>query len=261
VSKTYKEIVCTGAVFHDAPGLIRLYPIPLRYMDDERFFKKYQWIDAYVKRARADPRPESYKIRAEDIQTLDTIPAKDGNWDERAKWIFRPENIFSSVEALQAQQAQDHTSLGLVKPRCVYDIKAVRYTPVERDSFLTKYQTAVSQMELPLDTETGREIIPLRPPDFRFKIKFVCEEKSCPGHEFSILDWEPDALYTNLRQKGESALSSARKVEEKLESICDSGKDLHFFLGNILSHPQKFTIVGLWYPRFEQQLSFERLFD
>jgi hypothetical protein len=248
LSKTYKEIVCTGGVFHDAPGLIRLYPIPLRYMDDERVFKKYQWIEAYVRKAPEDARPESYKIRADDIKTFDTIPTKAGNWNERARWILRPEHMFSSVEALQARQAEDHTSLGLVKPREVYDIKAVQYTRA-------RYKSALSQMELPLDDEIGREVKPLRPSDYRFKIKFVCDDKSCSGHEFSVLDWELDALYTNQRVKVDSPESAAEMVEKKLRNVCEADKDLYFFLGNISNHPQIFTIVGLWYPRLDQQLA------
>jgi hypothetical protein len=48
LSKKYKEIVCTGGVLEDTQELIRLYPVPLRYIDDEKVFKKYQWIEAFI---------------------------------------------------------------------------------------------------------------------------------------------------------------------------------------------------------------------
>jgi hypothetical protein len=51
VSRHYRETVCTGGIFEDTCRLVRLYPIPLRYLDDKRYFQKYQWITADVQRA------------------------------------------------------------------------------------------------------------------------------------------------------------------------------------------------------------------
>src|SRR6185369_8975015 len=84
LSKTYREIVCTGGIFADTRRLVRLYPVPLRYMDDERVFRKYQWIEAYVRRAPEDARPESFKVRADGITVLEELPSVAGNWDARA---------------------------------------------------------------------------------------------------------------------------------------------------------------------------------
>ena len=104
-------------------------------------------------------------------------------------------------------------------------------------------------MDLPLDPDTGREIKPLTPPDFRFKISYSCDDVHCNGHEMSILDWDIDALYFNMFQSTGSREVAARKTVEKLEDdVCSDTKDTHFFLGNISNHPTKFTIVGLWWP-------------
>src|SRR5262245_45189686 len=80
LSRSHMETVCTGGVFEDTKGFVRLYPIPLRYLDDERAFKKYQWIVASVTKATDDPRPESYKINCENIEVGETIPTDDGDW-------------------------------------------------------------------------------------------------------------------------------------------------------------------------------------
>lgn len=264
LSKTYREIVCTGGVFEDTRKLVRLYPIPLRYLDDEKYFKKYQWIEADVTRSHSDPRPESYKIRADNIVVHTTIPPRQGNWDDRASWVMQENNIFRSVEALQDKQKIDHTSLGLVRPATVSNIIATPYSKQERNNFWDKYQAAVAQMELPLDPETHREIKPLTPPDYRFKIRFGCGDERCnQNHEFSILDWEIDALYFKMFNQYHSRQVAADKVIEKLHDICSPSKDLHFYLGNISTHPQVFTIVGLWYPkkRSSDQLQQLNLFD
>lgn len=250
LSKTYREVVCTGGVFEDTKRLVRLYPIPLRYMDDEKIFKKYQWIDAFVSRATNDPRPESYKIQVEDVQVLGHIPSENGLWSERAKWVMQPENIFGSVEALQEKWRQDHTSLGLVKPRQVIDIQAVPVPSQEITEFQKRYDEALLQMELPLDPETGREIKPLRQADYRYKVAFRCEDERCESdHFFSVRDWEVDALYFRMRKLGYSQQTAADKVIEKLREICGDDKDTYFYVGNISTHPHKFTIVGLWWPK------------
>jgi len=231
-------------------------------MDDERVFKKYQWIDAYVTKALNDPRPESYKIRYDDIQIIETIPTRRGDWSARAEWILQPDNIFASVEAIREQQSKDRTSLGLIKPGTIADINAERFSQRGRDRFWQTYQEAVSQMELPLDPDSGREIKPLTPPDYRFKIQFRCNDTRClRDHSFSVLDWELDALYFNLRQRGDSADVAAEKVVNKLRNeVCGPDKDLYFFLGNLASHPLVFTIVGLWWPKKRKERNQLNLF-
>lgn len=251
LSKSYREVVCTGGVFEDTRGLVRLYPIPLRFLDDEQVFRKYQWIEAEVARNLSDPRPESFRITPEGIELGETIPPGRGNWDARAEWIMQPDNLFRSVEALQAQQKEVHTSLGLVKPAEVTEVKALRVPQAEAENFMTRYEEAIRQVDLPLDPDTGREVKPLRAADYRFRISFRCDDPECTGHEFSVLDWEMDALYFQLRTEYQrSHQEAAEGVVEKLrDQVCAPDKDLHFFLGNFAQRPWVFSIVGLWWPK------------
>jgi len=257
LSKTYREIVCTGGIFADTKRLVRLYPIPLRYMDDEQIFSQYQWIEAYVTKSDSDARPESYKIRADGIQTFGKIETQSGNWDARAEWVMRPENIFQSVEALQERQRQDLTSLGLVKPSIITKIIAEPVNQKAKDEYWRKYQDSLAQMKLPMEEIEHREVKPLMPPDFKFKIHFRCDDKRCEHeHDFSVLDWGTDALYARCRRNGDSQQEAAAKVIDKLKSeVCAEDKDLYFYLGNIANHPYNFTIVGLWWPKANSQSS------
>lgn len=250
LSQKYREIVCTGGVFEDTKKLVRLYPIPLRYMQDDKIFKKYQWIEANVKRNLSDPRPESYKIDTDSMLALDVIKTgKNGNWDERANWVMNEENIFSSVEAIQDRQKVDHTSLGLIQP----EITSIYCHPInqrEKQDFWMRYKSAVQQMQLPLDPETNKEIKPITPADYRFKVKFRCNDPHCEHeHDFSVLDWEVDALYFKQKQRGMSPQAAADTVLKKLREVCGTDRDIHFYVGNISSHPHVFTIVGLWRPK------------
>lgn len=251
LSKSYREVVCTGGVFEDTRRLVRLYPIPLRFLDDEQVFRKYQWIEAEVARNLSDTRPESFRIAPEGIEVGETIPPGRGNWDYRAAWVMQPDNLFRSVEALQSQQKEDHTSLGLVKPAEVTEVKAVRVPQAEAENFMTRYEEAIRQMHLPLDPDTGREVKPLRAADYRFKISFRCDDPECTGHEFSVLDWEMDAFYFRLRSEYQRSRQEAAKgvVERLRDQVCAPDKDLHFFLGNFAQRPWVFSIVGLWWPK------------
>jgi hypothetical protein len=88
LSRRHRETVCTGGIFADTMQFVRLYPIPLRYLDDDKVFKKYQWIEADVRPAIHDSRPESHNIRCDSIEIGETIPTMKGNWSARAEWVM-----------------------------------------------------------------------------------------------------------------------------------------------------------------------------
>lgn len=249
LSKKYREIVCTGGIFEDTKRLVRLYPIPLRYMEDEKIFKKYQWIEASVIKATNDPRPESYRISCDNIVLGDVIPSKN-NWEERAKWVLNNNNIFNSVESLQQRQQQDRTSLGLVKPLKIIDVTKHEITSKEQSQFLKSYEEVMLQIDF-----SSHEVKPLRPPDYKFKVHFRCDDGQCPhnGHKFSILDWEIDALYFNLRKKNSREVAANKVIGKLRDDVFAPDKDLYFYLGNISNYPHTFTVVGLWYPKKKQQ--------
>lgn len=160
--------------------------------------------------------------------------------------------MYQSVEALQEKQAKDHTSLGLVKPKRIIQISSTAFTPVEKRQFWRKYDQVLAQPQFAFKEENP--VKPLHPPDWRFVIRFTCDDARCTGvHNFSVLDWEVDALYYNLhRVKGELPAAAAKKVQLKLEKQCGPGHDTLFFLGNISNHPQIFTIVGFFSPLHQE---------
>ena len=58
------EVSCTAGVTAEGEW-IRLFPVPYRWMDDDKRFVKYQWIDVSVTKATGDPRPESHKLNVD----------------------------------------------------------------------------------------------------------------------------------------------------------------------------------------------------
>jgi hypothetical protein len=78
------EASCTGGIT-DNGEWIRLFPVPYRLMDEEKRFRKWQWIEVDVLKAK-DGRPESYKINIEKITPGETLGTKDG-WRARREIV------------------------------------------------------------------------------------------------------------------------------------------------------------------------------
>jgi hypothetical protein len=82
LSSKYTETVCTGGVLADGSP-IRLFPVPLRYLDTGQQYALYDWIDVPVQKSKSDPRPESYKVDAERIALVSNIGTEKGTWEAR----------------------------------------------------------------------------------------------------------------------------------------------------------------------------------
>src|ERR1700741_491086 len=114
LSSKYYETVCTGGTLEDG-RFIRLYPIPFRYLSDDKIFSKYQWLRMRIKKATDDPRPESYKVDPASITQEEQIPPDNRGWRLRTVEIFKdPRYQFGSVEELLKENKARKLSLGFV---------------------------------------------------------------------------------------------------------------------------------------------------
>jgi hypothetical protein len=254
LSRTYKETVCTGGILADTKRLIRLYPIPLRFLNDQQVFKKYQWIEADVRRTSGDSRPESYHIKYDTITVGEFMPTGDEYWTERADWIMAPGNVYPSLDRLLEANASQSTSLGLVRPDSILRVHAERFPDNEKAGFWDKYKQIERVRDLPFEPEAEAKIQPIRHPDFRFKVRFCSGDRES---DLTVFDWEIDALYFNQIRTGRSQQQARDAVIDKIQNqVCHSTRDTHFFLGNTRAHPQSFSIVGFWWPKRRLQKTF-----
>lgn len=76
-SRQYGDTVCIAGVDMNAekPQWIRLYPVPFRYVEGDRQFRKYDVVSVRTRDAGADRRPESRKI---DAATIEIVQHLDG---------------------------------------------------------------------------------------------------------------------------------------------------------------------------------------
>lgn len=240
ISTKYYETVCVAAITKEE-GLIRLYPIKFRQMEEERRFKKYHVIRFRMEKHKNDPRPESYRPDEASIEICDHIPSDA--YHERWRWI-RPVVGPTMCELLRLQRSQG-TSLG-----CVKVARVERFLIEETDEEWPAKKKAIRDQLRLFDVVKNRlERIP-----FIFKYRYYCEEQNCRGHTQTIFDWEIMQLYRNLKNKGDSKEKIKEKIRQKfVDQLCDEKYDTHFFVGTHSRWRRSFMVLGVFWPRKDKQ--------
>ena len=68
-SRSYTELVCTAGLL-DGEKWIRMYPIPFRFLQDQKQYPKYAWVNIDLIRNTKDFRPESYRLKTRILYLL-----------------------------------------------------------------------------------------------------------------------------------------------------------------------------------------------
>jgi hypothetical protein len=255
LSSKYYETVCTGGTLEDG-RFVRLYPIPLRYLSDDKVFSKYQWVRLRMKKATDDPRPESFKVDIESIKAEDSIPADKQGWRVRAATLFKDAKyLFSSAEDLFKAREAHGTSLGFVRPKIIEKIVVEERPKEEYDEFMRKLKANEdrSRQESLFPGISIADLKALKYVSRRFKVHWRCLGPQCNGHKMSILDWE---AYELARREG------VDQAKKKIEQVLDLAKyDTGFFLGNFRQYPNTFGIGSIWYPKRPLKSPTDDLFE
>ena len=248
LSKRYLETVCTAGMLESGKPL-RLYPIPYRYLGggDEQF-KLYQWITAGIIKNPDDPRPESYKIDCDSIESGEMVPSTKDEWGKRSGWMFKdPSWQFESVEDLVKSQEEHGTSIGVVAPREIKKIEIIERSEEEAKSFDQKFSEVKkihdarrAQIDM-FEKAIPPEMKQLEFVKWRVQVTWLCKNPECNSHRMQVLDW---GLCELQRRDGNDA------ALERMKDLCRLDVyDVKFFLGNLFLHPMSFMIVGMWYPK------------
>ena len=237
-SKSYQELVCTAGVQADGT-FVRLYPIDYRYLPYWQWYKKYQWIEVEAEKHDTDPRKESYKPVLDTLRPVGAPLAPQNNWAERRKYVLARGT--HSMEDLYELQEHDNVSLGIIRPRKVYDLVVEE---VERE-WKPEWQTLFLQQRL-----FGPQQKPLEKIPYRFSYRFACDDPRCGGkHEMMIEDWEVGELYRGMRQKFGDEKIAVEKVKDKFfGQLCAPNIDTHFFVGTTLQYG-KWIVLGVFWPK------------
>ena len=241
-SRQYGDTVCVAGVDMntDPHRWVRLYPVPFRYLDGDRQFKKYDIITVRTRDAGADRRPESRKIAGSTIQIIQHL---DG-WKRRSPWIepLAGPTMCALVDRTRADiNAQ---SLAAVRPAKVINLRFTKH-PGWSANELQRFQDYRQQGDLFQETPPRL----LDPPPWTVHLVYRCQAQTCDGHEQRIIDWELTALQARYRNRSEFELKAA-VTHNFFEVPFGPGRAPMIFVGNQenVQRRSSFTILGLYYP-------------
>jgi hypothetical protein len=218
----------------------RLFPVPYRFLSDDKKFGKWMWIRARVSKASRDRRPESYKVDVDSIAILGKRISTKDNWGERRQWV-EPHTVGSFSE-LETRRQRTGETLGFVRPSrlLALDIEPVRHPEWTEDEKEKLVRDGL------FDESAARSRALLRKLPYDFYYRYECATAAgAEQHRHKITDWEAGALYWNCHREYGRGWES--KFRQRLETVL-AEKDLHFLLGTIHRFPDKWLIVGVFYP-------------
>lgn len=251
-SETYGETVCVAGVRLDrhGPEWIRLYPVKFRNADFDSQFKKYEIIRVNGTYHQAnDNRPESFRPRQGEMIHLDHLDSKK-NWLRRRAKLGSLIGETTMCDLLarnpKGNMGNPSPSLGLIKP---IDIEA---TVVDGEAWSPAEQAKVNHASEP--DLFGSSMVPLEPAPYAVRYKYRCTDAKCPGHNQKNLDWEVGQA--GRRWKTQYGDAGAREAMTKRwrDDILAPDCDIHFYVGNQNKYRGTFSVLGTWYPKFEDVL-------
>lgn len=250
-SAKYAETSCVAGL--TAGGrLVRLFPVPFRLVADDQQFRKWQWIEVRLEKARDDHRPESHRIFVDTI-ACDAEPMKAGKrgWPARMALLAR-QPVYTDFGAMEQTRLTHGNTLALFKPDRIASLeikptKNADWTPEERSKLLQMQQ----QNSLFDAEEDQRQVQLLEKIPFDFY--YHCEYQAADGRQsvrVKLVDWEVCALYRNTRRQHGSRWEAP--FRDKLERDL-LAKDLMLLMGTMHRFPDQWLGVSLIYPPMPQR--------
>jgi hypothetical protein len=229
------EYSCTAGLTEDCHW-IRLFPVPYRFLDSDQRFAKYQWIQATVSKG-SDPRPESRRLKVDTVQVLSTPLPTSSDWKERKEIVY-PVRSRSLCDLVRRRDADGCPTLGFFKPSHIdgFDIEP------DSPTWTVRQLNALKQGLL---FEKGA-VVQLEKVPFKFFYEFHCDDPACRGHRLSCTDWEMGQAWRQWRDKYGG--NWEERFREKFETQMIHELDTHFYVGTVSDHPNRWIIVGLFYP-------------
>ncbi|MCP3065185.1 hypothetical protein LXT21_41070 [Myxococcus sp. K38C18041901] len=227
--------------------MVRLHPIPRRFMEEGQCLRGFQWIAAKTKKHERDPRPESLEVAPDSLRLEDRMPDTDA-W-RQVEMLRASPGYVASLEHLAELQRTEHRSLGIVEPKVITDAYLQPRTEEDRQAWLKTEARVLRQ---------GFLFAPPKPlpfPDVEFVIKWACDDARCQGHRHSLKKWDLHERYQSL------AGDSRRK--QKLEGFLREQLDLRqrkvfFFMGSFRRRLFQFGLMDMFStPRASQLPLFE----
>jgi hypothetical protein len=244
-STQHVETSCVAGI--NEQGMIRrLFPVPFRLIEEDRQFKKWQWINARIEKAGKDHRPESHRIYVDTIECGEKIGTK-GHWRGRRTWIDKIPS-FTSFTAMEEKRKDSGATLALLRPKKILGLEVAKarnpeWTEEEREKLLREQL----QGDLFSEAESRREIRELRKVPFDFYYRYLCETPAgdIEEHRHKVTDWEAGMLYWNCQKDHGPNWEEPFRAKLEKEFLA---RDLMFIMGTVHRFPDQWLIISLIYP-------------
>ncbi len=255
LSSTHIELVCTAGIREDG-SWIRIYPVPFRFLEGDRKFSKWRWVELPLIKREKDTRPESHSpIDRHKIDVLEEIGTHD-NWRQRKELILEKGTVWTNMTELICAAKRNDCSLATFKPTKI----EFQYNGCEREWDENKLAAAQNQMSqrglfeedaVPENFRIAAKV----PYEFSYKITDDDDRVSI----LKILDWEIGMLYWNCLKiaNGDEKAALSKVYQKYGEEFLN--KDIHLFLGTSLQWhnvgPNPWMIIGVFHPPIQKQMS------
>lgn len=230
LSEKYRETVCTAGI-NDQGEWRRLYPVPLRQLEDDKKYRTFDIVNVAMSSNPADNRAES---RRPDLGTLRITGRVDG-WQERRDWI-----VPTALPSMKSLRESGRT----LAPIMVGEVLEFIAEP-DAPEWTDKQKQLIAQFEL-FDGPTALEKIPF---DFRLRWRDGDGEE----HDSKFLDWEVGQTRRAYRHRYADPIGRMR--DAWMQDRFGPNRDIWFFMGNYAAHRQHFGVCGEFTPPKEKMAS------
>ena len=242
------ESSCTAAIT-DKGEWLRLFPVPWRLLPPAQQFHKYQWVDFTVIKATDDARQESHHLRPDGISIVSAELTTARNWQAR-KDVVLPLRAHCLCCLAKQRDAQQFPTLGIIRPE---SIVRLRISPDPTPWTKAQIEMLRQQHFFAEAPEQELEKIP-----FKFYYEFRCPEPTCKGHTLMCTDWEMGQSYRAWKSKYGDQWQEQFRLTYEAKMI--QKYDTHFYVGTVASHPNRWIVIGLFYPPRETEDPQQALF-
>lgn len=212
-SKKHIETVCTGAITEEGE-VLRLYPIPLRYLEDDHQYRLWSWVQFDMRKNPDDKRKESYRVKEDSIRILSYIQSPEERFSLLSKAVI------SDRETLEQMFHKDWTSIGVVE----VELDRVKVQPGKSD--WAEIKPYIKQERLDV------KVKPLEQAPVGIRIWFRCKNNTdCRGHESGLIGWEYTEAFRKLRLKYQDQEAQERLKDVIEKRYKDPAKSLYALLG------------------------------
>lgn len=263
-SAKYGETTCVAGIT-ESGEMRRIYPVPFRMLESDKWFKKWQWVEAVTYKNTEDKRKESRKVLFDKINPLNTI-ATDKKWKERKSWLTAIPKITKFLPGKYVTPAvEDGVSLAIFTPDLPVklEIKKARKIAWEDDELakLRKVEEMCDNILFPDDAPAQRiRMLEKIPYDFYYRTTVKTTDNGEREIRIKLTDWEVCAFYRNCQKDYGNGWQE--KFIEKIEADMNT-KNLMILMGNQYRFKYEWLGISLIYPpkRTPEEAAQSLLFD